>query len=124
MPLLGGVWETNVAHSRILDTPPPDLHNAHTVHQSVKAHLSREVDKKCKEKRSPPNQTVGGPTLPTLPHTTNIRNAHLNDRHHPGPPTQSCRCHHWIIHWYENYNEIRSPSPLIIYALYFKVIPE
>ena len=63
---MGGVWETNVAHSRILDTPPPDLHNAHTVH-SVKAHLSREVDK-SKEKRSPPNQTVGGPTLPTLPH--------------------------------------------------------
>ena len=49
MPLLGGVWETNVAHSRILDTPPPDLHNAHTVHYSVKAHLSREVDK-SKEK--------------------------------------------------------------------------
>ena len=68
MPLLGGVWETNVAHSRILDTPPPALHNAHTVHYSVKAHLSSEVDKKSKEKRSPPNQTVSGPTLPTLPH--------------------------------------------------------
>ena len=68
VPLLGGVWETNVAHSRILDTPPPDLHNAHTVHYSVKAHLSSEVGKKSKEKRSPPNQRVSGPTLPTLPH--------------------------------------------------------
>ena len=119
MPLLGGVWETNVAHSRILDTPPPDLHNAHTVHHSVKAHLSREVDK-SKEKRSPPNQTVGGPTLPTLPHTTNIRNAHLNDRHHFGPPTQSCQCHHWIIHRYENYKEVWSPSPLLMICSLFQ----